>query len=227
MAELGVILSGSEGAVTLETLSDRELRDQYLPLRYQIYHQEFGYSLESVKSPADFWDRFDAASVSLGLFVAPRRLIGAVRVIEAASTSGLPSGANIPPLSNQKPDERVGELSRGMVAKPYRGQGIFTVLFVSGIILAQERGLSRVFASEADRPAYREFLGQLDFQVVNSDFLFSDGVIAPPVRSACFCLDLTRLRASYVDDLNGRREELFKSACLGIREVQEQASHST
>lgn len=223
MTSKQAILLDRSGRTSLEILSEREVRDLYLPLRYQIYHLEFEFSLQHVRTAVDFWDQYDTASTSLGLFIPTRHLIGAIRIVEATSTIDLPSSSAIALVSGLTAERQVGELSRVMVAKPYRGCGIFAVLLVSAVILARKHGIMRVFISEADRPEYRRFLRSLGFKVVSTDFHFDDGVIAPPILSACFCLDLAEIAEARFDQLKLQRSRLFNAACSRIDASREPA----
>lgn len=218
--ENGIILLDPHQHVSVEVLSEHDVRKLYVPLRYEIYHLEFGYSVNGVDSPGDFWDCYDPLSTSIGVRIKPGILIAAIRLVETSSINALPSGKIIArALNGQSMDGRVGELSRVMVAKPYRNCTIFPLLIVSALLLARSRNVPFVFMSEADRPAFRRLLKGLGFERIAAGFLFNDGVIAPPVESTSVCLKAGDLSEEKLARLRDLQKTIFESACRKIEQV--------
>ena len=218
--ENDIILLDPRQHVSVEILSEPDVRELYVPLRYQIYHLEFGYSVNGISASSSFGDRYDPLSTSIGVLIKPRILIAAIRLVEASSIDALPSGKFIArPLDGRSMNGRVGELSRGMVAKPYRKCGIFTLLLVSALLLARSDNVPFVFMSEMDTPAFRRLLNGLGFEQIAAGFLFDDGVIAPPVESASVCLKFADLSEEEVARLRDLQQTIFESACRKIEQL--------
>ena len=138
---------------TLETrcLTSTELTDGYLPLRFDVLCAELNWTVREATTPADLCDAYDRESISFGVFSAETQLIGASRLILPAEGDDLPSVRLLRSLRRQpRLALPTAEISRVMVRRECRKLGLFRILLLSGLLLAESTEVQTLFMSERD-----------------------------------------------------------------------------
>jgi GNAT superfamily N-acetyltransferase len=195
-------------------LSAAELRDEYLPLRYDVLHSELQWTVGAVRSPSDLCDVHDRASVAYGVFDGDARLIGASRLILSADEHELPSLRLLVALGRRvQLPEPAAEISRVMVHRDYRRLGLFRVLLLSGLLLAEGTAVRTLVLTERDDARSARVMTSCGFTRFADGFSFVDQVIAPSEPAATYVLDVRgSLGAESRQALAAHREVLLQAA---------------
>ena len=173
---------------TLETrcLTSTELTDGYLPLRYDVLRCELNWTVREVTTPADLRDAYDRESVAFGVLGAEPPLIGASRLI-------LPSVRLLRSLGRQPRFALpTAEISRVMVRRECRKLGLFRILLLSGLLLAESTEVRTLIMSERDDARSARLMANCGFVRYADGFSFVDDTIAPNEPAATYVLDVCR-----------------------------------
>jgi predicted GNAT family N-acyltransferase len=166
--------------------------DQIMQLRFDILHTEFGHDQGRIRSPGYFYDRHDPEGIHLGVFSTAKQLIGALRISNATGTDSIPSARYLEQASSFTGDSsRIGEISRVVLLRSYRGKGVFRKMMDSTIHEAGRLQLSGLVISCEANQAHENFLSKLGFEKIIASYWFEDEQIAPKVRTSTFYLNLT------------------------------------
>jgi len=178
-------------SLSIRLMQADEIPALYLPLRYDILYRELGWVAGDIQGPAGLVDNYDPVSKSFGIFTAQGGLMAAGRLIEADRETRLPSARL---LAQQGRDCRfeppVAELSRILVARPYRAIGLFPVLLFSGVLLACREGVRSLIITEKDDERYAGFMARHGFRRQADGFSFSDGQLNPREPAATYLLHM-------------------------------------
>jgi GNAT superfamily N-acetyltransferase len=202
----------ASGTLSVSLLSEQQVHEKYLPLRFDVLHSELGYDHGTVSDPEGFLDRYDRYSLHYGVFKGSGTLIGAARVIIPFSNRDFPSYKFVADkLDNLRSGTVVCELSRMLVDRPYRGRGLFQLLFVTALLIARDRGADWLIISERDDKRFHDFLISCNFRRITSDYWFCDERIAPTVKSASYLVDVhTELTDNFIEILLQQRADLLR-----------------
>lgn len=180
-----------ERSLSIRLIRTDEITDNYLPLRYEILCRELRWVVGDIKGPAELYDDFDKISTSFGIFVAKAGLIAAGRLIKVDKEECLPS---VRLLSEKGLDHRfmppVAELSRILVARPYRAMGFFRILLLTGVLLACRDGIRSLIITERDDDRYAGFMARHGFRRHADGFAFFDGKLNPREPAATYVFDI-------------------------------------
>lgn len=187
--EEGVACDGRLLSVRL--IKADEIPDRYLPLRYDILYRELGWVIGDIKGPAELYDDYDKISTSFGIFAAKASLLAAGRLITAGKEEYLPS---VRLLTEKGLAHRfappVAELSRILVARPYRAIGLFRILLLTGVLLACRDGIRSLIITERDDDRYADFMARQGFRKHADGFAFFDGKLNPREPAATYVFDI-------------------------------------
>jgi GNAT superfamily N-acetyltransferase len=208
---MGIAIECSNAILSIELLTTEQLYNQYLPLRFDVLHSEYGYDHGAVNDPAGFLDRYDRHSIHYGVFQDADTLLGAARVIIRPSSRGLPSYQFIAEsLDELRFDGTFSEISRVLVDRRYRGLGLFRPLFITALLIARDRGVDWLIISERVDKRFRSSLLSYQFREIASDYWFHDEKIAPTVKTASYILDVnTELTDDRTQALVHQRDDLL------------------
>ncbi len=112
--------------LSIRLLTEKQVLDKYLPLRFEVLHSEFRYDHGTITEPVGFLDRYDRYSLHYGVLAETDTLLGAARVVIPPTTGDFPSYkflADRIQLTNG--GAVIAELSRVLVARSYRSLGLF------------------------------------------------------------------------------------------------------
>ena len=187
--EKGIALDGH--SLLIRIMKADEIEGLYLPLRYEILYRELGWVVGDIKGAAELYDGYDKISTSFGIFAAEGGLMAAGRLIKADSKENLPS---VGLLAEKGLDHRfappVAELSRILVARPYRAIGLFRILLLTGVILACRDGIRSLIITERDDGRYAGFMARHGFRRHADGFAFFDGKLNPREPAATYLFDI-------------------------------------
>jgi hypothetical protein len=220
MRELTSVTSGTQGSAswrgrTLEArcLTPTEVTDWYLPLRYDVLRSELNWTVGDVRSPADMHDAYDRESVAFGVLAGKAHLIAASRLVLSTGEKDLPS---IRLLHSLGREPRIAfpaaEISRVMVRRDSRKLGLFPVLLMSALLLAQRAQIRTLIISERDEPRFGLTMAAFGFGRVAEGFSFVDGKIAPDEPAATYALDMHRFGEEAWQAIVARRQGLLRAA---------------
>jgi len=189
--------SGEEGIVhygrslSIRLIKADEIAELYLPLRYEILYRELNWVIGNIKGPAELYDAYDKISTSFGIFAAKAGLVAAGRLIKAEREENLPS---VRLLDEKGCDHRfappVAELSRILVARPYRAIGLFRILLLTGMLLASRDGIRSLIITERDDGRYAGFMARHGFRRHADGFAFFDGKLNPREPAATYVFNI-------------------------------------
>lgn len=201
---------------TLETrcLTPTELTDGYLPLRYDVLRRELNWTVGEVTTAADLRDAYDRESVALGVLDAEAHLIGASRLILPAEGDDLPSVRLLRSLGRQPRFALpTAEISRVMVRRQCRKLGLFRILLLSGLLLAESTEVRTLFMSERDDARSARLMANCGFVRYADGFSFADDTIAPNEPAATYVLDVCRsIGVESRQAIAAHREMLLRAA---------------
>ena len=201
---------------TLETrcLTSTELTDGYLPLRFDVLCAELNWTVREATTPADLCDAYDRESISFGVFSAEAQLIGASRLILPAEGDDLPSVRLLRSLRRQPSFARpIAEISRVMVRRECRKLGLFRILLLSGLLLAESTEVRTLFISERDDARSARLMANCGFVRYADGFSFVDDTIAPNESAATYVLDVCRsIGVESRQAIAAHREMLLRAA---------------
>jgi predicted GNAT family N-acyltransferase len=220
MGELASVTAGTCGSIswrgrTLEArcLTATELTDWYLPLRYEVLRRELGWTVGDVRTPADLRDAYDRDSAAFGGIVAKTHLIGASRLVLSAGESDLPSVKLLRSLGRQpRIAFPAAEISRVMVRRDCRKLGVFPVLLLTALLLAQRAQVRTLMISERDDARFGRMMAAYGFERFADGFSFVDEMIAPDEPAVTYALDMHRFGKEARHALVARREMLLSTA---------------
>jgi hypothetical protein len=178
-------------SLSIRLIRADEILDLYLPLRYEILYRELGWVIGNIKGPAELYDDYDKISTSFGIFAAKASLLAAGRLIKVNKEENLPS---VRLLSEKGRDHwfapPVAELSRILVAHPYRTIGLFRILLLTGVLLACRDGIHSLIITERDNDRYAAFLARHGFRRHADGFAFFDSKLNPREPAATYLFDI-------------------------------------
>ena len=184
----------------LRLLTKEEIWDKYLPLRFDIFHREFGYDHGTISTPKGFYDTFDDHSLHYGIFNSQQNLVAAARLVISQDSHSLPSSIFLRNhLAGLTRDQSCAEISRVVVRKEFRGNGLFTVLFYTAMALCCLEQIRFVLISEMEEKNFENFLTRHHFKKARSDYWFTDEKIAPTVKTASYIGYAKEEQTHYMD----------------------------
>lgn len=200
--------------ITARCLSDHDVGQHYLSLRFDVLHTELGWtSGRPVRRPIDLSDDYDDFSRAFGVFSLDNNdLFAAARLIFGCPQVELPSvrlmaaigvGATFP--------GRVVEISRVIVRRDFRGRGLFKVLLLSALSIAQAADAGTVIMTEKDDARATRMLGAYGFVKIAAGFSFSDDKIAPGEPAITLALDLKNGRSISAARVSAERDRLLRA----------------
>src|SRR5262245_38148738 len=199
-------------SLSARCLSGPELEDQYLPLRYDILHREKKWTFSAVRGPGDLWDSYDGVSIAYGVFTG-HELIAAARLILSHQLRGLPSTETIDERALRPLLAPMAEVSRVMVRKDHRRRGLFSILLLSGLMLARCVGVRTLLITERDDTRLARALARFGFTRAADGFSFADRKIAPNEPAATYTLDVDQeLDRDTFSKIMVRRDALLQAA---------------
>ena len=183
---LGMGSSLAARGLEIRRITDASSLHSALALRFQVLCAEQGYCHASVREPQQMLDAYDESSHQVGVFHADR-LVGAARLVDGRGDAGLPSvpllrAAGVPELKEMV----TGEIGRVVVARDWRGRGLYVQLLVSCFILARESGLNALLISERTKPSFAKQLRRFGFVSVLDEYWFHDQRIEPRVLTTTY-----------------------------------------
>jgi predicted GNAT family N-acyltransferase len=188
--EKGVAFDGR--SLSVRIIKAYEVRDLYLPLRYEILYLELGWVIGDIKGPTELYDDYDKISTSFGIFAAKAGLVAAGRLITVDKEENLPSVRLLGEKGhNHRFTPPVAELSRILVARPYRAIGLFRILLLTGVLLACRDGIRSLIITEKDDDQYADFLARHGFRRHADGFAFFDGKLDPREPAATYVFDIS------------------------------------
>jgi len=201
-----------ENKVVLRTLSEAEVQNEYVLLRFAVLHGELGWTSSKLVRAEGLLDVYDSHCLSCGVFHRGD-LVGAFRVVVGESVESLPSGKTIKRFGITSGN--CAELSRGMVREDYRRCGVFTTLIAASVYLASTAKIDRVFATVLDSRLGRELFRKYGFQPVGEPFHHSDGTISISKPTILLSADLHNETFNERESL-GHINSLLESAAIRI-----------
>jgi predicted GNAT family N-acyltransferase len=206
-------------------LSADELRDHYLPLRYDVLHSELHWTIGDVHGPLGLHDAHDRVSIAHGVFADGDGLIAAARLILPADARALPS---MRLLSTHRHRPRfpgpVAEISRVIVRPECRKLGLFRVLLMSSLRLAQAAAVRSLLITERDDARLARSMANSGFARYADGFSFADETIAPQEPAATYVLDVqTNLDEAMLAAIAVQLETLLRAA-EGLLTARRQSS---
>jgi predicted GNAT family N-acyltransferase len=170
----------------IRELQRAEELEAYDALRFEVLCSEIACCKSCVSEPAEMRDRFDPASRQIGVFSAGA-LIAAVRLVDGRESHGVPSAYQLPADWRRFADaSAIGEVSRMVVARPHRNQGLSGRLLALSFAIARETGLDSLLISVRSDPVYAKYLGRFGFAPICEDYWYEDERIRPPVVTTTF-----------------------------------------
>lgn len=180
-------------SLSIRLMGSREIPALYLPLRYEVLHRELGWAIGDINGPDQLSDDYDRVSIAFGVFAGDERLLAAARLIEPAVQDDLPSLRLLARNGQRKRfPVPVAELSRLMVAKAYRGMGLFLILLLTAISLACHDGIRTLLTTERDEERFAAFMARRGFKRQAAGFSFVDDKISPQEPAATYVFDLAK-----------------------------------
>lgn len=193
-------------------LTARELNDCYLPLRYDVLRRELNWTIGNVIEPADLRDAYERDSIAFGIFTTGAQLIGAARLIVAAPGTDVPTVRLLRSLGRQtRLRLPVAEISRVMVREDCRRLGLFPILLLSGLLLAESAEVRTLILSERDDARSARMMANYGFIRFADGFAFVDELIAPDEPAATYMLDLC-FDPETRQTIAARRQALMRTA---------------
>ncbi len=201
-------------AIETRCLTATELTDRYLPLRYDVLRRELHWTIGDMRTPADLRDAYDRESVAFGVLGAGADLIGAARLILPAGGGDLPSVRLLRSLGRRSHFALpAAEISRVMVRRDCRKLGVFRILLLSGLLLAESAEARALIMSERDDARSARVMATCGFVRFADGFSFVDEMIAPDEPAATYVLDVHRsLGAESRQAIAAHREMLLRAA---------------
>ncbi len=194
-------------------LSKLEIEELYLPLRLAILQTELRYVDQRITTPSEMRDQYDDNAVSYGVFYR-QSVLGIIRLIIRQSSIELPSGKYLP-LCEQK-DTKSAEISRAIVAKPFRGIDIFSILVRHACIEAVKIGVTNVYATIVNSRGSQKFADTNGFDIIGESFIYSDELCSIPDETIAL-----KLRRKNLSDLTKaidyRNQLIQKSSMIASR----------
>ena len=196
-----------------------DICDRYLPLRYEILHRELQWTLGNINGPDELLDDYDRFSIAFGVFAGNDRLLAAARLIEPGIRKDLPSLRLLVQQRRRSQFQApVAELSRVMVAKAYRGMGLFPILLLTAIVLACHDGIRTLLMTEKDTERFAAFMARHGFKRHAAGFSFGDDKISPNEPAATYFLDIANDFSSDKETaVAAERDALFRRLDLSFQ----------
>ena len=195
-------------------LTSTELTDGYLPLRFDVLRCELNWTVGEVTTPADLRDAYDRESIAFGVLGAEPPLIGASRLILPAEGDDLPSVRLLRSLGRQPHFALpAAEISRVMVRRECRKLGLFRILLLSGLLVAESAEVRTLIMSERDDARSARLMANCGFVRYADGFSFVDDKIAPNEPAATYVLDVCRsVGVETRQAMDAHREMLLRAA---------------
>lgn len=195
-------------------LTPNELTDWYLPLRYDVLRRELNWTIGDVQAPADLRDACDHESIAFGVLSGGNDLIGASRLILPTGGDDLPSLRLLRSLGRQpRFPLPTAEISRVMVRRDCRKLGVFRILLLSSLLIAEGAKVRTLIVSERDEARSARTMANCGFARFADGFSFVDEIIAPNEPAATYVLDVHRsLDADSRQAIAAQRELLLRAA---------------
>lgn len=173
----------------IRRLRMQEVLRLYVPLRMAVLGDELQRTKPCVHAADDLLDRYDRTSRSFGCFVR-EELVGAVRLVVVRGPEQMPASPLLDGRFSHWRPGGFGEVSRLIVRREYRCQGIGTQLVAYALQSAVCSGIGNVVVTAAASAKSVEHHAAFGFRVVRAEFDCEDSLVFSPYPMAVFHLNV-------------------------------------